>query len=256
MKALLNEKNKKEIEKIILSIIGKPNRKKNKCLKIKNEKKIEEEINKAVLEQKKQETLDLILETSKENIKRFKNFIPKDSEYIFLQRKKDNKEKINLNYQFKKDKNFYSVNVNYKLNEDEEKLEVNINIKDQINKNIEKYNLEIIKKPQQYIISEKYNNHEIKYTVPKLSYHQIREDKIQDFTNAVDKSLTLLPKSIMGGVLGFTYLGENFMARRDDLTGAKALMVDVHEAIHTPDEYETRVLTAWMLKREMPKYKR
>ena len=60
----------------------------------------------------------------------------------------------------------------------------------------------------------------------------------------------------MGGILGFTYLGENFMARRDDLVGDMAKMVDVHEAIHTPDEYETRVLTSWMLSREKMKYKR
>ncbi|MBD3164295.1 hypothetical protein GF323_03780 [Candidatus Woesearchaeota archaeon] len=40
-----------------------------------------------------------------------------------------------------------------------------------------------------------------------------------------------------------------------DLFGDTALMVDVHEAIHTPNEYETRVLTDWMLKRERPKYK-
>jgi hypothetical protein len=78
----------------------------------------------------------------------------------------------------------------------------------------------------------------------------------QDFTNTLDKSLEILPKSLMGGVLGFTYLGSGKMTRREDLFGAKALMVDVHEAIHTPDEYETRVLTSWMLKMEKPKYKR
>ena len=59
----------------------------------------------------------------------------------------------------------------------------------------------------------------------------------------------------MGGVLGFTYLSSGKMARRDDLFGDMAKMVDVHEAIHTPDEYETRVLTDWMLKKERPRYK-
>ena len=55
----------------------------------------------------------------------------------------------------------------------------------------------------------------------------------------------------MGGILGYTYLGESFMARRDDLTGSTARMVDIHESIHTPDEYETRILTDWIM--EKPK---
>ncbi len=87
-------------------------------------------------------------------------------------------------------------------------------------------------------------------------YPSEREEALQNFTNQLDKTLHIMPKSIIGGVSGYTYLGENFMARRDDLTGSKALMVDVHEAIHTPDEYETRVLTDWILTREKPKYKR
>jgi len=72
---------------------------------------------------------------------------------------------------------------------------------------------------------------------------------------AVLIDLDILPKSIMGGVLGFTYLESGKMTRRDDLFGDMAMLVDVHEAIHTPDEYETRVLTDWMLIREKPKYK-
>jgi len=80
------------------------------------------------------------------------------------------------------------------------------------------------------------------------------QEQKNDFTKHADKSLHIFPESIMGGVLGFTYLGENYMARRADLTGSKAKMVDVHEAIHTPDEYETRILTDWMLLRQKPRY--
>lgn len=87
-------------------------------------------------------------------------------------------------------------------------------------------------------------------------YPNEREEKLQDFSNRVDKSLTILPKALMPGVLGFTYLGENFMARRDDLVGETARMVDIHESIHTPDEYETRVLTDWIMSRERMKYKK
>ncbi len=86
-------------------------------------------------------------------------------------------------------------------------------------------------------------------------YSTERERALQDHTGKIDKVLHLLPKSIMGGVLGYTYLGGNFMARRDDLVGEEARMVDIHEAIHTPDEYETRVLTSWMMDIRRPRYR-
>jgi len=77
----------------------------------------------------------------------------------------------------------------------------------------------------------------------------------EDMTNRVPlKWLNILPESQMGGILGFTYLGENFMGRRADLTGKTARMVDIHESIHTPDEYETRILTSWIMKKLKPKY--
>ncbi len=77
----------------------------------------------------------------------------------------------------------------------------------------------------------------------------------EDMTNRVPlKWLNILPENIMGGVLGFTYLGENFMGRRADLVGKTARMVDIHESIHTPDEYETRVLTSWIMEKVRGKY--
>lgn len=80
------------------------------------------------------------------------------------------------------------------------------------------------------------------------------QDK-EDMTNRVPlKWLNILPESMMGGVLGFTYLGENFMGRRADLTGKTARMVDIHESIHTPDEYETRRLTDWIMSKERSRY--
>ena len=77
----------------------------------------------------------------------------------------------------------------------------------------------------------------------------------QDFTNRIDKVLEIIPKGAMGSVLGYTHLFSGKMARRDDLFGDMAYMVDLHEAIHTIDEYETRVLTSWMLEKTKPKYK-
>ena len=82
-------------------------------------------------------------------------------------------------------------------------------------------------------------------------------DSKEDMSQRVHlKPLTILPANSMGSVLGFTYLGENFMARRADLIGKTARMVDIHESIHTPDEYETRILTSWILEKTKPTYKK
>ncbi len=86
-------------------------------------------------------------------------------------------------------------------------------------------------------------------------YLQKHISEKEDMANRVPlKWLNILPETSMGGVLGFTYLGENFMARRADLTGKTARMVDIHESIHTPDEYETRVLTSWIMEKVRGKY--
>lgn len=84
-------------------------------------------------------------------------------------------------------------------------------------------------------------------------YSSSRERAMQDFSDRVPgKAVRVFPKSVMGGILGFTYLGENFIGLRDDMVGSK--MINIHEAIHTPDEYETRVLTSWIMNREIPRY--
>ena len=87
-------------------------------------------------------------------------------------------------------------------------------------------------------------------------YIQKHIERKEDHTEKVPlKSIHhMWPESIMGGILGFTYIGENFMGRRDDLTGWWARMVDIHESIHTPDEYETRVLTDHIMDKTPPKY--
>ena len=88
-----------------------------------------------------------------------------------------------------------------------------------------------------------------------IEYIQRHINNKEDMTNRVPlKWLNILPENIMGGVLGFTYLGENFMGRRADLTGKTARMVDIHESIHTPDEYETRVLTSWIMEKARSRY--
>ena len=74
--------------------------------------------------------------------------------------------------------------------------------------------------------------------------------KRQDFTdNIPNKKLIVEPKSILGGVLGWTILGWDTMGKRSDLIYSPGMnrYVEVHEGIHTDDEYETRVISDWML---------
>ena len=228
---------------------------------------IKEEIQNAIeqfLAPAKKENLEQLLEKSKERIGQFKDRIPKNSETVFFHEKTEMREEIKIAYskvvESDQDRRSYDIEVTYQRTVTEEKTV--IKVKD--NKQDAVYTVAIAEdknEPEKnYRVQIRYEDPQrtvdLAYNVPLWSYLEEREDKLQDFTNRVDKSLTLLPKSLMGGVLGFTYLGENFMARRDDLIGDTARMVDIHEAIHTPDEYETRILTDWMLKREMVKYKR
>lgn len=95
----------------------------------------------------------------------------------------------------------------------------------------------------------------ISYKQQLSSYMQKHVESKEDMAERVPlKWLNILPESVMGGVLGFTYLGENFMARRADLAGEMARMVDIHESIHTPNEYETRVLTRWIMEKAKSRY--
>ena len=83
---------------------------------------------------------------------------------------------------------------------------------------------------------------------------QHMEDK-QDTTKMVPlKFVNSFPISFMGGVLGFTYIGHHSMGKRDDLTGDLSWEVDIHESIHTPDEYETKWVTLWMMEKPDLKY--
>lgn len=205
---------------------------------------------------KPEANLEKILEGSKEKLRRFDEFIPKESYHVFMHERNDEKERISVKYNVDEEDSGYSVAIDYENNGREERLQ----IKGKSTDEKEKYAITITKPlGKDYTINIEYSTPKEKisaeYIVPVMSYREEREEKLQDFTNRIDKSLVILPKSIMGGVLGFTYLGENYMARRDDLVGSTANMVDVHEAIHTPDEYETRILTTWMLTRERPRYK-
>ena len=64
-----------------------------------------------------------------------------------------------------------------------------------------------------------------------LSYLEQLIKSKEDMSERVPlKWLNIFPESVMGGVLGFTYLGDNSMGRRADLIGSTARMVDIHES--------------------------
>ena len=189
----------------------------------------------------------------------------------------------------------YSVSVTYEENSEEERLEITVkpnnyslnkineSIKNYSNNensiknySIEKnpinklknkedaYSISITRKKQNksnYSVKIKYeDNYEqerllINYKEDSLRYKKRRENSLQDFSDRVPgKFVNVFPESMLGGILGFTYLGENFMGKREDMVGNQ--MVDVHESIHTNNEYETRLLTSWILSREKVKYTR
>ena len=51
---------------------------------------------------------------------------------------------------------------------------------------------------------------------------------------------------------GWTYRTSAVINIRDDLQGEKRTEVEIHEAIHTSDEYETRRITEWIMQ-SLPK---
>jgi len=78
-----------------------------------------------------------------------------------------------------------------------------------------------------------------------------REHSLKDFTNRIpDKIIEKV--RLPWGFYGYTYLGHNkaWLNYRLDETPDKKENTDLHEAIHTDNEYETRVLTDWMLEKE------
>jgi len=87
------------------------------------------------------------------------------------------------------------------------------------------------------------------------AYRDRRIESMHDFTDRVPgKNLETFPVSGNEGLYGYTFLGDIKAWRRDDLSGNFAKMVDIHESIHTPDEYETRILTDWIMTKQISKY--
>lgn len=93
------------------------------------------------------------------------------------------------------------------------------------------------------------------YSLVIGAYRDRRIESMHDFTDRVPgKNLETFPVSGNEGLYGYTFLGDIRAWRRDDLSGNFAKMVDIHESIHTPDEYETRILTDWIMTKQISKY--
>jgi len=56
------------------------------------------------------------------------------------------------------------------------------------------------------------------------------------------------------GFYGWTYSGEDYMQISRNISYEKARETILHELIHTPDEYETRIITRWMIDNTKKKY--
>ncbi len=72
------------------------------------------------------------------------------------------------------------------------------------------------------------------------------------------KDIEHFPKNGNEGLYGFTYRIDGKIHLREDLEGEQKARTQIHESIHTPDEYETRVLTEWIMGHvfpEEPRYK-
>jgi hypothetical protein len=229
----------------------------NKSTNKKNKIKINRKINKKEFNSEEMDIFDFINNEKK-------NLTEKDEiDYsVSMTNEKEEEEKG------------YSISIRYEENESEEKLKVTLEVDDyginKINKPVDrkKYSFSLtkkkeIKEKENYSVKIAYDsNYEqerltIDYKSTIGAYLNKREQSLTDFSDRVPgKNVHIFPESVMGGILGFTYLGDNYMALRADLTGNLKKMVDIHESIHTPDEYETRILTDWIMMKERPRYVR
>ncbi len=145
---------------------------------------------------------------------------------------------------------------NYLINFTQQRMEQKPPVLESIVENVERGAADkktILSKYGMPTINKDYSEGPYKKILNGYLQKHIREK--EDMSSRVPlKWLNILPETMMGGVLGFTYIGDHSMGRRADLAGSTARMVDIHESIHTPDEYETRVLTSWIMEKVKGRY--
>jgi hypothetical protein len=93
------------------------------------------------------------------------------------------------------------------------------------------------------------------YEFPLIDYEEIMLKDILDMSRFFPtKHLHIEP--MPDYLLGYTAIGSQNIFRNARLIpgSERAYEVDVHETIHTNDEFETRVLTSWILDKDINKY--
>ncbi|MBD3355222.1 hypothetical protein GF361_04525 [Candidatus Woesearchaeota archaeon] len=79
-------------------------------------------------------------------------------------------------------------------------------------------------------------------------YEKNKDAAKNDFTRFIlDKRMK--KSNLPSKIYGYTFLGLDYMVINDNLSKEKEYETKIHESIHTPDEYETRLLTWWMIKK-------
>ncbi len=91
------------------------------------------------------------------------------------------------------------------------------------------------------------------YLLPIQDYPEQRMDDIADTTRFLPVKHHIF-EHMPEGLFGYTFIGSDKVYINQSLVGARKEETIVHESIHTPDEYETRVLTSWILNKETNKY--
>ena len=96
------------------------------------------------------------------------------------------------------------------------------------------------------------------YRAAARDYAKEFAEHFSDFTHLIpNKRLEKKQPTHMDGAYGYTFAPSalDYMCLDDTLIGKFRKEVDVHESIHTPDEYETRVLSRWMVDEKDDKYR-
>lgn len=97
--------------------------------------------------------------------------------------------------------------------------------------------------------------HQHPYRAPHESYLERWLMDRNDFSRNIPlKSVEFDSHLLQAGIYGMTYLASSHTTRDRFLMPEKARETDVHECIHTDWEYETRLLTQWILSGDIGSY--
>lgn len=93
------------------------------------------------------------------------------------------------------------------------------------------------------------------YSASLKDYQELRLEDILDVSRFFPVK-NLVIEQMPAYLLGYTAIGASNIFRNAMLISGseKAYEVDVHETIHTDDEFETRILTSWILDKDVNKY--